>query len=693
MKIRTEGSTAFDGQQAVELSADAGSVESAGVEGPVELTAAETAGLNGLTFASAAHAMLSQQEPTAVSPTAIQASSLPISDVADSGADSVSLADVSDSGIVRQNESSGILNNGRDALNALVQSTAQRAATLIASSEETNSGDTAGLAVRPDSSNRGRGTARTTSQSRTPRISPQATPTEAPPGRNIPTGQRVAGSSTEMPTGVAGNGRLEPGFEPVTEVASDPTPTVAAERASAGEDLIASLADGSSAASPSPGLQDGKETQPDVLQNRSMPVDDGTNMAQLRELGLLPQEPASASSDVAFYEAQPENVNASAPRARISISADHAGGFADPQIFSGAAVDAASDNAVRSTNVSARLSKLIEKSHTENVIAGLQATSLRSSDIEEISDSLSDQIAEQASEGQRRLAQRDATASAEMAAGVLVQSNQAILEELAARQRALVAARQDSLSIIDTTQAAVDTAAAAAAQLPRQQAFSTPADVDTLASRQSGKHTGSQDENSSGKSSVNSITGGEGDGDLSILSSYRPPLFNRRLETNGVDDALILLIASLRETGSGRAVEPIFLQPVTAVSIVAPRDESPEERAADAVLPEQLEEKRRWLRTPQLQRPYFQFDSDAFERAMRDTLQQRPSMQRRRPHNPVMSDPRSTGVAERAAFWVGADMDRVGHQSARSSTISATMSHRALHPVRMQPHANCHAMS
>ncbi|MES2832130.1 MAG: hypothetical protein V4695_09070 [Pseudomonadota bacterium] len=747
MKIQTQSSTAFDGQQAVQLAADGGEVQTASVDAPVELTAAETAGLNRLTSASAADAMLSQQEPAAVEAFDSTLDTTAAVSGTTAAADAGNTASAASTPVAPgptesnptgtpQNPPPMLSDSGHSALNALVQSTAQGGVASVVSPIDTTDAGEASTAANESSASetpaRRRGASRSAPQADAQSTPPDGLAAEATPVRGQSGSRQSAGSTELLPGNAIDNPTVgsDSTSELASELTSDPATlraavtAVSAESASVGEELISSLADNSAAPSGSSTVDAAA-----IIPARS---DDGMNMAQLRDLGLLPQESAASTSfEWAGFEAQPEPTVTQLPSARVSTFANRAARIVEPQAatdlaiantasqtsatdrtaltgtagMSGAASAASFDAAESfdgaaqpseqiseqvSKKITDQISEQIEKFNFDNLTAGLQKTSLRASDVEEISAPLSEQaiedIAERTSDQQRIVTRNNATESAD-AAAILAQANKLITEELAERRRAFLAARQDSLSIIDTTQAALDTGAAAAALLQRQQTFSASADTDALSSRQSGKQTSSQDEPSSGKNTVDSATAAAADGDFSVLKSYQAPLFNRRLETNGVDDALILLIASLKDNNVGRAVEPVLLQPVTPVPLVAPREESPEERAAEAVLPELFQERRRWLRTPQLRRSYFYFDSDAFERALRSPLQQRPAMQRRRPQNPIMSDPRSTGVAERAAFWVRADVGLVGSRSSvRPSTISASSLHRALHLSEVQAH-------
>lgn len=139
------------------------------------------------------------------------------------------------------------------------------------------------------------------------------------------------------------------------------------------------------------------------------------------------------------------------------------------------------------------------------------------------------------------------------------------------------------------------------------------------------------------------------------LSSYVPPLFNRRLDTNGVDDALILLQASFESarhlTVRGRRFAPPVLEAL-------PVEGDGEHDGAEFV-----------SASPQpAMRSRTAWPAARFARALSATPIAPARIFRaarpRAPHastypfshrNPFMSDPRSAGAVERAAFWVRAD--------------------------------------
>jgi hypothetical protein len=142
---------------------------------------------------------------------------------------------------------------------------------------------------------------------------------------------------------------------------------------------------------------------------------------------------------------------------------------------------------------------------------------------------------------------------------------------------------------------------------------------------------------------------GTGSDDI-LVTYYRPPLHNRRLETNGVDDALLLLVASvqddlprLRSPGDGvlPVIEPIEIDAFQKT----PGHEEPlaEEQATDTL---------NWYPDRAVTWPCM-VAARAVVSAARAGAGRRSLRRQLCIHQ--SSDPRSQGVVERAAFWVRAD--------------------------------------
>ena len=227
-----------------------------------------------------------------------------------------------------------------------------------------------------------------------------------------------------------------------------------------------------------------------------------------------------------------------------------------------------------------------------------------------------------------------------------------------------------------------------AAGTPAEPAAARP---DEVTDGHAGHHADSQDEQSPDAMPKTAASEPGAAAAQSLLWFYHPPLFNRRLESNGVDDALMLFIASIKGTQPGYCPAPIALRPVTATApVMAYRDHV----AVPAELPDlpdhpAQEKPIAWPRVAIWQSRFPLVNFPAVSRTLRAPLQQRPVARARRHRNPFMSDPRSTGVVERAAFWVRADMGWPGgvHPACHFCTISADCRTVRLQPLRLQVYA------
>jgi hypothetical protein len=142
---------------------------------------------------------------------------------------------------------------------------------------------------------------------------------------------------------------------------------------------------------------------------------------------------------------------------------------------------------------------------------------------------------------------------------------------------------------------------------------------------------------------------GAGSDDI-LVTYYRPPLHNRRLETNGVDDALLLLVASvqddlprLRSPGDGvlPVIEPIEID---AFQKTPGHEEPLAEAQATDTLNWYPDRAVTWACTVAARAVVSAGRAGAGRRSLRRHFRIHQS-----------SDPRSQGVVERAAFWVRAD--------------------------------------
>ena len=153
-----------------------------------------------------------------------------------------------------------------------------------------------------------------------------------------------------------------------------------------------------------------------------------------------------------------------------------------------------------------------------------------------------------------------------------------------------------------------------------------------------------------------------------VLGLYQPPLFNRRLETNGVDDGLLLALEAARRDAMSighvvvpavppvqRVVEIVVMAPVVAENhdvTVLPHTN------ADTSAPQTLE---RWphiarWRTAIAARAHLALVTSVASGASsnRDRPRRRCRQYRYAP-DPLLSDPRRIGAVERAACWAVAD--------------------------------------
>jgi hypothetical protein len=143
------------------------------------------------------------------------------------------------------------------------------------------------------------------------------------------------------------------------------------------------------------------------------------------------------------------------------------------------------------------------------------------------------------------------------------------------------------------------------------------------------------------------------------IKAFQPPLFNRRLETNGVDDGLILFMSYLSHDPWLTSSPAPLIPPIIAVATVKPDT---------LALEDTLQSGSQSGDTDSLE---FQFDPSwrlnlaalhpLYQRSIavrrkRAHRQHWPVTRRRWHQNPIQSDPRPTGLVERAAFWVIADV-------------------------------------
>lgn len=184
-----------------------------------------------------------------------------------------------------------------------------------------------------------------------------------------------------------------------------------------------------------------------------------------------------------------------------------------------------------------------------------------------------------------------------------------------------------------------------------------------------------------------------------LLAVYQPPLFNRRLETNGVDDALLLALDAARQDAMqvGHVVVPPVppVQAVVEITVIVP------------IVPEGRQAPASPLASPDTSTPQPP-DTWPHIARWRHMIAARPRLalaatvttgtaenpdrfrcgQPRYPDLP-MSDPRSSGAAERAACWVMADgligavgMTKMSRKARRSARPQ--VSRCALRPVGSQ---------
>lgn len=95
--------------------------------------------------------------------------------------------------------------------------------------------------------------------------------------------------------------------------------------------------------------------------------------------------------------------------------------------------------------------------------------------------------------------------------------------------------------------------------------------MDSIAGGHAGNSGSSSDQENSQASRQSAWLEAAGMAEPVTLAAYQAPLFNRRLETNGVDDALLLVSAAARREveGTGHvAVSPV--EPVSPVAVVSP---------------------------------------------------------------------------------------------------------------------------
>ncbi len=154
--------------------------------------------------------------------------------------------------------------------------------------------------------------------------------------------------------------------------------------------------------------------------------------------------------------------------------------------------------------------------------------------------------------------------------------------------------------------------------------------------------------------------------DKVLLTSYQAPLFNRRLETNGVDDALLLAsTAALREalTPGHVGVPPVqAVVPVVAMAPIVPEKPDASASLETTVDTDMPQVRRTWPHVAQWRRltaasmKLLPEPAVAASAATRRNRNCHPWPQPRARHRTsfMMSGPRSTGVAECAPCWVRA---------------------------------------
>ena len=246
----------------------------------------------------------------------------------------------------------------------------------------------------------------------------------------------------------------------------------------------------------------------------------------------------------------------------------------------------------------------------------------------------------------------------------------------------------EALLLPATLQAIVDT---------RLQAFTEPAGASTtrVGDGHAGRDGSQSDGEPSGSPRQYPWSEPAAEPQKILVTNYQPPLFNRRLETNGVDDGLLLAMEFARQKtpAVGHPVVPPVQPgaPIVAMTPVVPDSfglEIPARRHPDTDTPSARypwPHIARWraLRSACLQRFPVPKPGRAVERRHR-SCRNRQQMHSMSHASFMMSDPRSNGAAERVACWVSADRSRPGAMSLSRQPVCPQPFTGALHPFGIQ---------
>lgn len=226
---------------------------------------------------------------------------------------------------------------------------------------------------------------------------------------------------------------------------------------------------------------------------------------------------------------------------------------------------------------------------------------------------------------------------------------------------------------------------------PRPTASSLPPRMDVAGGGHAGHGNSQPDEEQSTPSAqfawANAAAAGP---DKVLLGLYQPPLFNRRLETNGVDDALLLALDAARREAMtvGHVVVPpvrAVMEITTMAPVVLESRQAPEPPQArpdtDARVPSGI-----WPRVPRWRNAITTRANLALAATVPKRAPASPGRMRcaqsQFPY-PLMSDSRGSDAAERVACWVIAGgligVAQVSRRSARPHASSC-----ALRPVGSQ---------
>ena len=177
--------------------------------------------------------------------------------------------------------------------------------------------------------------------------------------------------------------------------------------------------------------------------------------------------------------------------------------------------------------------------------------------------------------------------------------------------------------------------------------------------------------------------------DETLVTFYRPPLHNRRLDTNGVDDALLLLTASLRQDPSLRSLRELVVPVPEPIKIdefqqAVPHEEPlPQEEAAAMVA---------WYPDKAIGWPRKTTATTLASAAA--TRMKRQAVWPRLVQTSQPSAPSCKAVVECVAFWVRADTPAPAAAIAQlQADVSASArmvrcSHRLQRIARLAPHAS-----